>query len=112
MDKADELVAALVGEVNSPSRSPALWSLPPVKYPLRQIQVTEPEEGTYEVRYYHRYKDRRPRAKRFPIKEVSIRDALNAALIPSGFTVTAVVDCDAYIIIYVHQGGIFDEKIF
>ena len=97
MDKTDKLVAALVGAINASTRPPALWSLPPVKYIPRQIEITELADGTYEVRYYHRYKNRRPKSESLPVNGDMIRDALNSALLSVGVTVTAVVDSGTYI---------------
>jgi len=93
-DKINLLVAALSLALAAGDRPPALWSLPPIKYPVRQLHVTELEQGTYEARYYYRYKDRRPKSKVVPINVAAVRDALNAVLISSGILVTAVEDCD------------------
>ena len=108
-NKTDKLVAALVEAINASTRPPALWSLPPVKYPPRQIEVIDLGEGTYEIRYYYRYKDRRPRSRVLPINEAAIRDALNTALSSVGVTVTAVVDSGAYISIYSNGRKIYEE---
>ena len=101
-----QIVAALVGALNSPTRPPALWPLAPVKYPDRELQPRLLSDGSISVRlalYGWEYKHRGPRPKTPPeLNLAAIQTVLSAAL-PDGIAVAALENYGIYILLKMEE---------
>lgn len=97
-----EIIAAVVGALNSPTRPRALAPLAFVKYPLREIQPQQLPDGSYTVRlvlWGYEYKHRGPRPKNPPVIDTEeVRLFLNA-LFPNGLFVSSVEDQKTHLIL-------------
>ena len=106
MMNMNRIVAALVGAINSPTRSPALWPLAPVKYPSRELQPRLLPDGSISVRlalYGWEYKHRGPRPKTPPeLNLAAIQTVLSAAL-PDGIAVAALENYGIYILLKMEE---------
>ena len=101
----DDIRAALVGVLNSPTRPPALHVLAYIKYPVREIQPQQQPDGTIIValsKWGYEYKHRGPKPKLPPPDLAAIRAAFNTAL--SGcFFVRSVLDTQKQIILIMEE---------
>ena len=91
----EQVIAALVEVINTPTRPPALQPLAYIKYPSRELlpQVNLDSSLTVSLAFYGwEYKHKGPRPKTLPhIDTVAVQAALNATL-PDGLVVIAVQD--------------------
>lgn len=90
-----EIVAALVGVLNSPTRPPALRPFARLKYPGRELQPQANPDGTATVTlalYGWEYKHRGPRPKTPPPVDPAAVQAAIATALPDGLSVIAVQD--------------------
>lgn len=87
-----QIVAALVGALNSPTRPPALWPLAFVRYPMRELRPRLDSDGALTVclmKWGWEYKHRGPRPPRpVPVDTA----AVTAALADAGLPVVSVED--------------------
>ena len=94
------IMAVLVGALNSPTRPPALWPLAFVRYPMRELRPTLNADGSISVRlalYGWEYKHRGPRPKSPPpVDPTAVQAVFNTAF-PDGIIVTDVQDYATYI---------------
>lgn len=109
MMNMNRIVAALVGAINSPTRSPALWPLAPVKYPSRELQPRLLPDGSISVRlalYGWEYKHRGPRPKTPPGLNLAAIQAVLSAALPDGIAVAAVENYGKYIMIQIKEDSL------